>query len=160
MDKYQIFHEPVNAEEVPDYYDVIKHPMSFSQMRGKLKSGAYKSIQQFAVRSVMIYSHHFVQEDLDLIVNNATTYNKPSTIFYKEAKKLKWIADKFLEKLERSDTVNVDAMQEDAYCSRCKEAGNGGKIVICDGCDRNFHTHCLAPPLNHNPKEEFFFCSR
>ena len=33
FDKLGLFQQPVNVEDVPDYYDVIQHPMCFDQMR-------------------------------------------------------------------------------------------------------------------------------
>ena len=103
MDEYDIFHEPVDAEEVPDYYDVIKQPMDYSKVEEVglsilsldlvaasmtlavpmlllpcfqlLTSGAYSSLEDFA-------------SDMRLIFNNAMEYNAPDTLYYKSAKKL------------------------------------------------------------------------
>lgn len=40
-DTYSLFAEPVSAEEVPDYFEVIKHPMDYSSMEKKIEDGAY-----------------------------------------------------------------------------------------------------------------------
>ncbi|MCH94600.1 bromodomain-containing protein, partial [Trifolium medium] len=48
-DTYEIFAEPVNPNEVEDYYAIIKEPMDFGTMRAKLHEGMYKSLEQFEV---------------------------------------------------------------------------------------------------------------
>lgn len=46
-DTYQIFAEPVDADVVLDYYDVIKDPMDFSTMKKRLKKGLYRTWDDF-----------------------------------------------------------------------------------------------------------------
>nr|CAB3457784.1 unnamed protein product [Digitaria exilis] len=48
-DTYGVFSEPVDPEELPDYHDIIKHPMDFSTIRKKLDKGAYSNLEQFEV---------------------------------------------------------------------------------------------------------------
>jgi len=40
-DNYSIFKEPVTEEAAPGYSDVIKNPMDFGTMRGKVLKGNY-----------------------------------------------------------------------------------------------------------------------
>jgi len=35
--------------QLPDYHDIIKHPMDFSTIRKKLDKGAYSNLEQFEV---------------------------------------------------------------------------------------------------------------
>ena len=35
--------------QLPDYHDVIEHPMDFGTVRKKLTGGAYASLEQFEV---------------------------------------------------------------------------------------------------------------
>ncbi|KAK8631261.1 hypothetical protein V6N13_080016 [Hibiscus sabdariffa] len=51
-DTYEIFAEPVDPEEVDDYYEIIKEPMDFGTMRAKLHEGMYTSLQQFEARAI------------------------------------------------------------------------------------------------------------
>jgi hypothetical protein len=44
-----VFAEPVDPEELPDYHDVIEHPMDFGTVRRKLARNAYRSFEQFEV---------------------------------------------------------------------------------------------------------------
>lgn len=73
------FAVPVNKEEVPDYYEVIKEPMDLSTMELKLENDKYESFDQF------LY-------DCRLIFKNCRSYNSESTTYYKNATKL----EKFL----------------------------------------------------------------
>jgi len=36
-------------------------------------------------------------------------------------------------------------------CEVCNDAGSEDKLLICDACDRAFHTYCLIPPLPRPP---------
>ncbi|XP_051193952.1 transcription factor GTE11 [Lolium perenne] len=59
-----IFNVPVDAEKlnIPDYNDIIKHPMDLGTIKAKLDSGAYTSPSDFAA-------------EVRLTFNNAITYN-------------------------------------------------------------------------------------
>lgn len=73
------FANPVNKEEVFDYYEVIKEPMDLSTMELKLENDKYESFDQF------LY-------DARLIFKNCKSYNSETTTYYKNATKL----EKFL----------------------------------------------------------------
>lgn len=62
--KFNVFTKPVDKEEVPDYYDIIEHPMDLSKMMSKIDREEYKTVKQFL-------------EDIDLICFNALEYNPP-----------------------------------------------------------------------------------
>ncbi|VAH58184.1 unnamed protein product [Triticum turgidum subsp. durum] len=59
-----IFNDPVDVEKLnlPDYNDIIKHPMDLGTIKKKLDSGSYASPSDFAA-------------DVRLTFNNAITYN-------------------------------------------------------------------------------------
>ncbi|EKX73847.1 conserved hypothetical protein [Theileria equi strain WA] len=63
-----VFDKPVDPKKqnCPDYYDIIKNPMSFSCIRGKLRKYLYVEPQQFI-------------DDVLLIFDNCYKYNKPDT---------------------------------------------------------------------------------
>ncbi|KAJ8099356.1 hypothetical protein POJ06DRAFT_133679 [Lipomyces tetrasporus] len=69
------FAQPVNKDEVNDYYQIIKEPMDLSTMEQRLESDAYQSMEDF------IY-------DARLIYNNCRQYNNETTTYYKNANKL------------------------------------------------------------------------
>ena len=49
MDKSELFMHPVDREEVPDYYDVIKEPMCWSQIDNNIEQMGYLSTEAFKV---------------------------------------------------------------------------------------------------------------
>lgn len=69
-DTADIFGEPVDVSEVPDYMDVVTQPMDLSTMRRKLESGIY-------------YSLDHMQSDFDLMIRNCLAYNNKETVFYR-----------------------------------------------------------------------------
>ncbi|CAM6120294.1 unnamed protein product [Calypogeia fissa] len=70
------FKEPVDAREVPDYYEVIKDPVDLRTLSKRLES------EQFFVTLEMFAA------DMRRMFSNARTYNSPDTIYYKAAKRL------------------------------------------------------------------------
>ena len=62
--------------QVPDYYDVIKHPMDLSTMRKKVEENVYSTLNDF-------------EKDFYLVWHNATIYNHKDTIYYRAAIRVK-----------------------------------------------------------------------
>ncbi|CAD0204447.1 unnamed protein product [Chrysodeixis includens] len=75
-DASDIFTEPVDLQEVPDYSTIVKHPMDLSTMGKKLDRGAYKTIED-------------VEADFKLMIDNCLTYNNKDTVFYKAGVKMR-----------------------------------------------------------------------
>ncbi|WOO79188.1 Lysine-specific demethylase 5A [Vanrija pseudolonga] len=44
-------------------------------------------------------------------------------------------------------------------CEICGLGNHASKILLCDGCDRGFHTYCLDPPLASVPANDEWFCT-
>ncbi|XP_059441678.1 uncharacterized protein LOC132173981 [Corylus avellana] len=93
-DTYGVYAEPVDPEELPDYHDVIEHPMDFATVRKKLANGSYTTLELF-------------ESDIFLICSNAMQYNAPDTIYHKQARSIQELATKKFERLrsefERSE---------------------------------------------------------
>lgn len=75
-DQLEIFLEPVNVDEVPDYSLVIKQPMDLGTMREKLRDGHYSTLDD-------------LEADFNLMIRNCLLYNNKDTIFYKAGVKMK-----------------------------------------------------------------------
>ncbi|KAI1091624.1 Bromodomain-containing protein [Rostrohypoxylon terebratum] len=69
------FLNPVNKDDVADYYDVIKEPMDLSTMETKLEADQYGTPEEFI-------------KDAKLIFDNCRKYNNESTPYAKSANKL------------------------------------------------------------------------
>lgn len=85
-DTYGVFAEPVDLEELPDYNDVIEHPMDFSTVKRKLARNAYRSFEQF-------------EDDVFLICSNAMVYNAPDTVYFRQAHSIQELARKKFQEL-------------------------------------------------------------
>ncbi|KAI5171791.1 histone acetyltransferase [Nematocida sp. LUAm3] len=69
------FLEPVNGEDVKDYYTIIKNPMDLSTVEKKIENNEYKSFEE-------------MDKDINLVITNCCTYNAPGTQYAKCAKAL------------------------------------------------------------------------
>lgn len=69
------FLNPVNKDEVPDYYDVITSPMDLSTMEERLENDHYTCPKDLV-------------DDLKLIFSNCRRYNDATTVYAKCADKL------------------------------------------------------------------------
>ncbi|KAG5838846.1 hypothetical protein ANANG_G00227950 [Anguilla anguilla] len=65
-DPAQIFAQPVNLKEVPDYLEFISQPMDFSTMRSRLEAHGYRSLAE-------------LEGDFNLMVANCLRYNSRDT---------------------------------------------------------------------------------
>uniref|UniRef100_A0A0E0INA9 Bromo domain-containing protein n=1 Tax=Oryza nivara TaxID=4536 RepID=A0A0E0INA9_ORYNI len=92
-DTYGVFSDPVDPEELPDYHDIIKHPMDFSTIRKKLNKGAYGNLEQF-------------EDDVFLLTSNAMCYNSPDTIYYRQARAIQELAKKDFENLRQDSDAS------------------------------------------------------
>ncbi|XP_063439065.1 bromodomain-containing protein 7-like [Mytilus trossulus] len=79
------FAYPVNDMIAPGYSMIIANPMDFSTMMVKIDNNEYESVLEY-------------RKDYLLMCNNAMTYNRPETIYNKEAKRLFQIGMKTLSK--------------------------------------------------------------
>ncbi|KAE9586673.1 putative chromatin remodeler Bromodomain family [Lupinus albus] len=87
-DTHDVFSEPVDPEELPDYHDIIKNPMDFGTVRNKLDGGLYANLETF-------------ENDVFLICSNAMQYNSPDTIYHRQARAMQEIAKKDFENLRQ-----------------------------------------------------------
>lgn len=82
-DPQQFFAWPVTDAIAPGYSSIISSPMDFSTMKQQIQNNSYTTLKQF-------------KSDFELMCNNCMTYNQQDTIYYKAAKKLLHIGQKFM----------------------------------------------------------------
>lgn len=86
LDRHGLFKHPVSRTEVPDYYDVVKTPMTWDAIDAKLDRHAYWDLEGF-------------KSDIELVLSNAILYNKPGTSFYKTAQRMQISSQPILQEL-------------------------------------------------------------
>jgi hypothetical protein len=59
-------------------------------------------------------------------------------------------------KKKLADDDESDIVDDDDICAICAD---GGKLIVCDGCEKSYHNHCLDPPLDEVPEGDWF-CSQ
>ncbi|KAI3825803.1 hypothetical protein L1987_07450 [Smallanthus sonchifolius] len=99
-DIYGVYTKPVDPEELPDYHDVIKHPMDFATVRKKLAKGLYLTLKEF-------------ESDVFLICTNAMQYNAPDTIYYKQASSIQEQAKLKFQRLRANSDRSEIELKED-----------------------------------------------
>eukprot|EP00171_Calliarthron_tuberculosum_P011371 IDg11371t1 len=88
-DKHAIFLEPVEADQVPGYADVITRPMDLSTIRKSVTMGVYRTPAE-------------LRADIDLIWANCIKFNADGSIYYREAVRLRALAGKYFEEFLRN----------------------------------------------------------
>ncbi|XP_059029545.1 bromodomain-containing protein 9 isoform X3 [Mustela lutreola] len=101
-DPHGFFAFPVTDAIAPGYSMIIKHPMDFGTMKDKIVANEYKSVTEF-------------KADFKLMCDNAMTYNRPDTVYYKLAKKILHAGFKMMSKaalLGSEDTAVEEPVPE------------------------------------------------
>ena len=88
LDTQDIFADPVDPDEVPDYLDIVKIPMDFSKMKEKTELFEYVDIDDF-------------EKDFTLMVNNCLAYNERETIFYRAGTKMRDVGGSIIRQARR-----------------------------------------------------------
>ncbi|XP_076972902.1 bromodomain-containing protein 9 isoform X3 [Tamandua tetradactyla] len=102
-DPHGFFAFPVTDAIAPGYSMIIKHPMDFGTMKDKIVANEYKSVTEF-------------KADFKLMCDNAMTYNRPDTVYYKLAKRILLAGFKMMSKqaalLGNEDTAVEEPVPE------------------------------------------------
>jgi len=118
QDPEGFFGAPVTEDVAPNYFNVIKHPMSFQRMRHKLRALEYRTFAAFV-------------EDFELVGNNAMRYNQKRSRVHRSAVNLLRHGKKHLNtvQLEATRAIHmlhpegpVAAAQEEAAVNRATNA--------------------------------------
>lgn len=68
----EIFEKLPSKKIFPDYYHIIKQPISFNEIKKRIRNGDYMDLEQF-------------HADFKLMFNNARIYNEEGSIVYEDA---------------------------------------------------------------------------
>ncbi|KZV65045.1 hypothetical protein PENSPDRAFT_756837 [Peniophora sp. CONT] len=90
-DKQDVFKHPVNKNEVPGYYEVIKRPMCWGWIEARLEGFEYWDLEDF-------------KSDVMLVLDNARTFNPSSHAVHKLATRIRNQAIPLLAELDRFKT--------------------------------------------------------
>ncbi|KAI1307634.1 PHD and RING finger domain-containing protein 1 [Halotydeus destructor] len=58
--------------------------------------------------------------------------------------------------LQLSHENNVVHHEDLTYCEICGRCDHEDTLLLCDNCDFGYHCHCLNPPLDRVPIEEWY----
>ena len=89
MKNCYIFHKPVDPIElgIPNYFNVIKHPMDFSTIKKKLNKTCYTNFKEFS-------------DDMNLVFNNCYLFNGTESFYGKICSNIKNEYNKLYEQYE------------------------------------------------------------
>ncbi|KAF8880213.1 hypothetical protein CPB84DRAFT_1792691 [Gymnopilus junonius] len=141
MDNNDHFKYPVSKTEVPDYYDVVKNPMCWSDIDTKLDNHKYWNLKEF-------------RDDIELVFSNALLYNKSGTPFHKSATRLRKDSKGILDSLEPSkfahDPSSWSNLPKPPKVIKAKAEGEG--VEAEGGADEQEQEQSpigdLEPPVN------------
>ena len=94
------FLQPVNPDEVQDYYNVILEPMDLSTMEQRLEADHYATPEDFI-------------RDASLIFKNCKKYNNETTTYYKNAVKLEKFLNSKLREIPEWSVSSTLFLQEE-----------------------------------------------
>ncbi|XP_065911054.1 uncharacterized protein [Dysidea avara] len=60
---------------------------------------------------------------------------------------------------DKDTTQLLAGDDENTVCEHCLRSNDEHLLLLCDGCDRGYHTYCLSPPLPEIP-DGSWYCSR
>jgi E1A/CREB-binding protein len=108
-----VFNSPVDPVELglPDYFQVIKHPMDLGTVRKKLENGLYTKLEQF-------------EEHVNLTFDNAMLYNPEGSVVYNMASEMKSQFASDFAKLMAQLNAEEDVKRK-----------NGEACLLC-GCEK------------------------
>jgi len=104
VDRLDFFKNPVNKNEVPDYFDLILNPMCWTMIEERLDKHEYWDVKSFRVRVVCLEAEGqltLYQDDIELVINNALLYNAPGTPYHTMALRIRKHAEPILANLEK-----------------------------------------------------------
>lgn len=124
------FSKPIDQlwaiDQLPGYFDVIKHPMDLDTVRQRLETDHYLTSPGKEEVEEVSFDLPAFSKDMRLIFRNAQTYNRPGDIFYEAAKRL---SEKFETKISQMPSLEQLAAQAAKKNKKRKK----GQTTLTDG---------------------------
>lgn len=107
MDRHfgHVFNVPVDLEKYSTYLNVVSKPMDFGTIRRKIDSNTYTSLDEFIA-------------DVNLVLDNARTFNPPNSLVYHMADALQVLAAPTISALPRRGGF-VNLLPPGFYVAAC-----------------------------------------
>lgn len=147
------FNEPVDpvALNIPDYFDIITHPMDLGTIQKNLEAGDYSTIGEFA-------------DDVRLVWSNAQTYNPPGHQINLMAKQLSSYFNRLFSKIQAkfgSEEASVDSLEYDStkdHMTSISELRDSMKSVREElqrlRREKSITTPSASPAVKRRPKSQ------
>nr|XP_019048061.1 hypothetical protein I302_04683 [Kwoniella bestiolae CBS 10118]OCF26991.1 hypothetical protein I302_04683 [Kwoniella bestiolae CBS 10118] len=100
MDRQELYLNPVNRAEAPDYFEIIKEPMCWLWIDEKLEKNEYIDLSEFK-RHIM------------LVLDNAMLYNPKDNPYHRRAAKIKKESEPILAELDSISETARASYQSD-----------------------------------------------
>ncbi|XP_010558423.1 PREDICTED: bromodomain and PHD finger-containing protein 3-like isoform X2 [Tarenaya hassleriana] len=131
-DTHEIFAQPVDANEVEGYYEIIKEPMDFGTMRAKLHEGMYSGLEEF-------------EHDVFLMSRNAMQFNSSSTIYFRQARAIHELAKRVFHTLKTDPEVFGSKFSQTRRRRKSRRVKSG---------DRVSSNNCQKPMMPHSTSKD------
>ena len=147
----EIFLEPVDTNEFPDYIDIVDTPMDLRTVRTKLSTKKYQAPEQFA-------------RDMRKIWNNCKIYNLHESMIWhvadymaKQFERLyhAWVLD-FRERYLRWADPRARPWEPSCRITDGKCGTPESEMAQCDHCDAMYSIKCLPTPLKKVPSKAWY----
>ena len=113
----------------------------------------------FRLCSVCNKFGHYEIECKELVMSKESENIKRLAHHISVQRALRNFQEEYIEDVEDHEKpLEVEATAFMA-CEKCGSAHSGDALLLCDGCDRLYHTTCLTPALREVPYGDWF-CSR
>lgn len=121
------FSRPINqlwsVEQLPGYFDMIKHPMDLGTLRERLENGFYMKVPGKEEVEEVVFDVDAFKSDTSLVFSNACTYNRPGDVYFSAATRLR---EKFESRMSKMPSAEELAQQAAKKTKKRKKGGGGG----------------------------------
>lgn len=130
----QAFARPINqlwtVEQLPGYFDMIKHPMDLGTLRDRLETGFYMKGSGKEEVDEVVFDVEGFKSDTLLVFSNACTYNRPGDVFYLAATRLREKFESRMSKMPSAEELAQQAAKKTKKRNKGGGSGDAGVVVV------------------------------